>query len=215
MFSQKIVSFPKNGCAFCTLYTTMMNFKKYITQNLNELKLADSLIKVIVAAIFLSYLAFCRTCNFNPIAGERFPINEHVVGYTSSNFGKGAKPCYLGNKRLFVERENQDENFMRDFFLGGNRFYVWHLQYEDDDGTMKPILTYKFEVRGGIGAVVRGTGFGIYYIDADSFAFVYEAEPYDGITIEPSPYSEKIIVQKGSYRGKLASECVCYMGWSN
>ena len=115
VFSQKIVSFPKNGCAFCTLYTTMMNFKKYITQNLDELKLADSLIKVVVAAIFLSYLAFCRTCHFNPIAGEQYPIKQSRVAEGDDSF------CKLVNKRLFLERENQDKNFMRNFILSATK----------------------------------------------------------------------------------------------
>ena len=185
----------------------MMNFKKSIKQNLDELKLADPLIKVIVATIFLSYLAFCRTCVFNPIAGERFPIKQSRVAEGDDSF------CKLGNKRLILERENQDENFMRDFFLDRNKFYVWRLQYEDDDGTMKPILTYKFEVRGGVGAVVRGTGLGI-DVGEDSVVVVYDVEPYAGIKIEPSPYSDKIVVHKGN-SDRLASSCRCYMGWSN
>lgn len=64
VYFQKIVSFPKNGCAFCSLCTTMMNFKKSIKQNLDELKLADPLIKVVVAAIFLLFrlLRWVRLC---------------------------------------------------------------------------------------------------------------------------------------------------------
>ena len=83
----------------------------------------------------------------------------------------------------------------------------------DDDGTMKPILTYKFEVRGGVGAVVRGTGLGI-DVSEDSVVVVYDVEPYAGIKIEPSPYSDKIVVHKGN-SDRLASSCRCYVGWSN
>ena len=193
----------------------MMNFKKYITQTFETLKKRNLMMKIVFIIFFLSYLASCRAC-FNPIEGELYPVYQnHDIGdlYAYRTKHKDAKPCYLDGKKIFLERVEQDKSFLRSFFIGGEYFYVWRLLYQDDDSVMKPILTYKIPRRFGIGAVVQGTSFGI-DDNKDSIIFVYAVDPYDGIKIEPSPYSDKIIVQKENSK-RDASSCFCYMEWLN
>ena len=195
-----------------------------ITQAIEFFKKKDLWAKIAFTIIFLSYLSFCRACFFNPIAGEDFPIYENnypgdLYGFRAKN--KGAKQSKLGGKKIFLERENQNESFWYDFFVETHAPYVWHLQYQDDDNARKNILTYRFEPRGGIGAVVQGTGIGIDERQ-DSILIFYDAEPLDGFTIEPSPFSDKIVIQKsapsdGQKRGpgKDVISAHCAMEWDN
>ena len=194
-----------------------------ITQAIEFFKKKDLWAKIAFTIIFLSYLSFCHTC-FNPIAGEDVPIYENnypgdLYGFRAKN--KGAKQCELDGKRIFLERENQNESFWYDFFVDSRAYYVWHLQYQDDDGARKNILTYRFAPHGGIGAVVQGTGIGIDE-RKDSIVIIYDAEPLDGFTIEPSPFSNKIVLQKsapsdGQKRapGKDVISAHCAKEWSN
>ena len=168
--------------------------------------------KIAFTIIFLSYLSFCHSC-FNPIAGDTYPIYEYG--------DKNLRQCELNGKRIFLERENQNESFWYDFFVETHAPYVWHLQYQDDDNARKNILTYRFEPRGGIGAVVQGTGIGIDERQ-DSILIFYDAEPLDGFIIESSPFSDKIVLQKsapsdGQKRapGKDVISAHCAKKWSN
>jgi len=188
----------------------MLVLKKYV-QKLNDyLKRKNLLLKSIFIVFCLSYLACCRAC-FNPIDGETYLVHEN---------GSRTKPCYLDGKKLFLKRDRQDGSFFRHFFAGEDDFYVWHLQYQDEDGSMKPILTYKFPKRYGIGAVVQGTGFGIDE-NKDSINFIYTDEPYEGVKIESSPFADKIAIKKSpttsfvTHSNKAANDCFCYMEWSN
>lgn len=179
------------------------------------LKKYDLAMKIIVTITFLLYFTFLHSC-FNPIAGDLYPIYEnHDIGdvFAYRTKHKNAKPCLIDGKRIFLEREDQNKSFIRDFFIGGNRFYVYHLQYMDNDNERKNILTYKFEPSGGIGAVIQGTGFGI-NASNDSIEFIYNINPYDGITIDSSIFSDKITVQKSIPEHK-ASAAQCYMEWFN
>ena len=186
-----------------------------VSQAVQFFKKKDLWAKIALTVIFLSYLSFCRAC-FNPIAGDTYPIYENnypgdLYGFRAKN--KGAKQCELDGKKIFLERENQNESFWYDFFIDINAPFVWHLQYQDDDNVRKNILTYRSELRGGIGAVVQGTGIGIDERQ-DSIVIFYDAEPLDGFTIEPSPFSDKIVIEKGShYRGSSVARC--FMRWSN
>jgi len=201
----------------------MQIIKTKVSQAVQFLKKNDLWAKIAFTIIFLSYLSFCRAC-FNPIAGEDFPIYENnypgdLYGFRAKN--KGAKQCELDGKKIFLERENQNESFWYDFFIDINAPFVWHLQYQDDDNVRKNILTYRSELRGGIGAVVQGTGIGIDERQ-DSIVIFYDAEPLDGFTIEPSPFSDKIVIQKsapsdGQKRGpgKDVISAHCAMEWDN
>jgi len=201
----------------------MQIIKTKVSQAVQFLKKNDLWAKIAFTIIFLSYLSFCRAC-FNPIAGEDFPIYENnypgdLYGFRAKN--KGAKQCELDGKKIFLERENQNESFWYDFFIDINAPFVWHLQYQDDDNVRKNILTYRSELRGGIGAVVQGTGIGIDERQ-DSIVIFYDAEPLDGFTIEPSPFSDKIVIQKsapsdGQKRGpgKDVISAHCAMEWYN
>ena len=175
-----------------------------ITQAIEFFKKKDLWAKIALTVIFLSYLSFCRAC-FNPIAGDTYPIYEYG--------DKNLRQCELNGKRIFLERENQNESFWYDFFVDSRAYYVWHLQYQDDDNVKKNILTYQFAPRGGIGAVVQGTGIGIDERQ-DSIVIIYDEEPLDGFTIEPGPFSNKIVIEKGShYRGSSVARC--FMRWFN
>ena len=186
-----------------------------VSQAVQFFKKNDLWAKITFTIIFLSYLSLCHSC-FNPIEGGTFPIYENnypgdVYGFRVKN--KGAKQCELNGKRIFLERENQNESFWYDFFVDSRAYYVWHLQYQDDDNVKKNILTYQFAPRGGIGAVVQGTGIGIDERQ-DSIVIFYDAEPLDGFTIEPGPFSNKIVIEKGShYRGSSVARC--FMRWFN
>ncbi|SIO45275.1 hypothetical protein [Fibrobacter sp. UWB11] len=194
----------------------MMKFKKFISTSkknlstsISNLKRKDRLVKLFVTATFLLYMVFCYSC-YNPIEGDIYPIRQHSI-WTESVGEK--EPCYLEGKKLFLERESQDDSFLHEFFIGKNRLYVWHLQYLDDDGVRKNILTYRFHFHGGIGAVIQGTSLGL-DVKGDSVEVVYDVEPYDGITIEPGPYSDKIVVLKGN-PDRWARASLCYIRWSN
>lgn len=196
-----------------------MKFKKFISTSkknlstsISNLKRKDRLVKLFVTATFLLYMVFCYSC-YNPIEGDIYSIYQHTKGDIVAGYGKNAKTCYLEGKKLFLERESQDDSFLHEFFIGKNRLYVWHLQYLDDDGVRKNILTYRFHFHGGIGAVVQGTSLGV-DVKGDSVEVVYDVEPYDGITIEPGPYSDKIVVLKGN-PDRWASASLCYIRWSN
>ena len=201
----------------------MQIHKITVSQAVELFKKKDLWAKIALTVLFLSYLSFCRTC-FNPIAGEDFPIYENnypgdLYGFRAEN--KGAKQCKLGGKKIFLKRENQNESFWYDFFVDSRALYVWHLQYQDVDNVKKNILTYRFEPRGGIGAVVQGTGIGIDERQ-DSIVIFYDAEPFDGFTIEPSPFSDKIVIQKSAVLdvkkrapGKDVISAHCAMEWSN
>ena len=193
-----------------------MQISEKIFKAVELFKKKDLWAKIAFTIIFLSYLSFCRACFFNPIAGEDFPIYENnypgdLYGFRAKN--KGAKQCELDGKKIFLERENQNESFWYDFFVGSEHLYVWHLQYQDDDNIKKNILTYKFAPRGGIGAVVQGTGIGIDERQ-DSIVIIYDAEPLDGFTIKPSPFSDKIVIRKEPLNQKI-SDARCFMRWSN
>lgn len=200
-----------------------MQISEKIFKAVEFFKKKDLWAKIALTVLFLSYLSFCRAC-FNPIAGEVFPIYENnypgdLYGFRAKN--KGAKQCKLDGKKIFLERENQNESFWYDFFIDTNAPFVWHLQYQDDDNVRKNILTYRSELRGGIGAVVQGTGIGIDERQ-DSIVIFYDAEPLDGFTIEPSPFSDKIVIQKsapsdGQKRGpgKDVISAHCAMEWDN
>ena len=179
-----------------------------ITQAIEFFKKKDLWAKIAFTVIFLSYLSFCRAC-FNPIAGDTYPIYENnypgdLYGFRAKN--KGAKQCELDGKKIFLERENQNESFWYDFFIDINAPFVWHLQYQDDDNVRKNILTYRSELSGGIGAVIQGTGIGIDERQ-DSIVIFYDAEPFDGFTIEPSPFSDKIVFQKGNSKDIISAHC--------
>ncbi|WP_405324397.1 hypothetical protein [Fibrobacter sp.] len=194
-----------------------------IPQAVEFFKKNDLWAKIAFTIAFLSYLSLCHSC-FNPIAGDTYPIYENnypgdVFGFRAKN--KGAKQCELGGKKIFLERENQNESFWYDFFVDSGDLYVWHLQYQDDDGSRKNILTYRFAPHGGIGAVVQGTGIGI-NDGQDSIVIIYDAEPLDGFTIEPSPFSDKIVIQKSAPSdvkkrgpGKEVISAHCAMEWFN
>ena len=194
----------------------MQIHKITVSQAVELFKKKDLWAKIALTVLFLSYLSFCRACFFNPIAGEDFPIYENnypgdLYGFRVKN--KGAKQCELDGKKIFLERENQNESFWYDFFIDTNAPFVWHLQYQDDDNVRKNILTYRSELRGGIGAVVQGTGIGIDERQ-DSIVIFYDAEPLDGFTIESSPFSDKIVIQK-SAPGKDVISAHCAMEWDN
>ena len=190
----------------------MQIHKITVSQAVELFKKKDLWAKIALTVLFLSYLSFCHTC-FNPIyPGDLF-------GFRAKN--KGAKQCELDGKKIFLERENQNESFWYDFFIDANAPFVWHLQYQDDDNVRKNILTYRSELSGGIGAVIQGTGIGIDERQ-DSIVIFYDAEPFDGFTIEPSPFSDKIVIQKsapsdGQKRapGKDVISAHCAMEWSN
>lgn len=187
-----------------------------VSQAVELFKKKDLWAKIALTVLFLSYLSFCRACFFNPIAGEIYPIYENnypgdLYGFRVKN--KGAKQCELDGKKIFLERENQNESFWYDFFIDTNAPFVWHLQYQDDDNVRKNILTYRSELRGGIGAVIQGTGIGIEERQ-DSIVIIYNKEPLDGFTIEPGPFSDKIVIQK-SAPGKDVISAHCAMEWFN
>lgn len=187
-----------------------------VSQAVEFFKKKDLWAKIALTVLFLSYLSFYRACFFNPIAGEDFPIYENnypgdLYGFRVKN--KGAKQCELDGKKIFLERENQNESFWYDFFIDTNAPFVWHLQYQDDDNVRKNILTYRSELRGGIGAVIQGTGIGIEERQ-DSIVIIYNKEPLDGFTIEPGPFSDKIVIQK-SAPGKDVISAHCAMEWFN
>ena len=194
----------------------MQIHKITVSQAVELFKKKDLWAKIALTVLFLSYLSFCRACFFNPIAGEDFPIYENnypgdLYGFRAKN--KGAKQCELDGKKIFLERENQNESFWYDFFIDTNAPFVWHLQYQDDDNVRKNILTYRSELRGGIGAVIQGTGIGIEERQ-DSIVIIYNKEPLDGFTIEPGPFSDKIVIQK-SAPGKDVISAHCAMEWDN
>ena len=71
-------------------------------------------------------------------------------------------------------------------------------------------MTYRFE-RIGDGAIgnldiqtIMGIG-----IDErkDSIVIIYEEEPFDGFTIEPGPFSDKIVLQKGATKDVVSTHC--------
>ena len=183
-----------------------MQISEKIFKAVEFFKKKDLWAKIAFTIVFLSYLSFIHTCyNPYPQEGETYPIYEYG--------DKNLKQCELDGKRIFLERENQNESFWYDFFVDSRAYYVWHLQYQDDDNTRKNILTYRFAPREGIGAVVQGTGIGIDE-QKDSIVIIYNAEPLDGFTIEPSPFSNKIVIQK-DYLNRGISTARCFMRWSN
>ena len=186
----------------------MQIHKITVSQAVELFKKKDLWAKIALTVLFLSYLSFCRACFFNPIAGEDFPIYENnypgnLYGFRAKN--KGAKQCELDGKKIFLERENQNESFWYDFFVDSNAPCVWHLQYQDDDGSRKNILTYRFVIDGGVaGGGSLGPDIGIDERQ-DSIVIIYDKEPLDGFTIEPGPFSDKIVLQKGASRKDIIS----------
>lgn len=178
-----------------------------VSQAVQFFKKNDLWAKITFTIIFLSYLSLCHSC-FNPIEGDTYPIYENnypgdLYGFRAKN--KGAKQCELNGKRIFLERENQNESFWYDFFVDSNAPCVWHLQYQDDDGSRKNILTYRFVIDGGVaGGGSLGPDIGIDERQ-DSIVIIYDAEPFDGFTIEPGPFSDKIVLQKGASRKDIIS----------
>ena len=186
--------------------------KTKVSQAVQFLKKNDLWAKIAFTIIFLSYLFFVHSCTFNPLTGWTYPIYENKYpGYSYKN--KGAKQCELDGKKLFLKMDNVIESFGYYFFVDSKAFFVWHLQYQDDDNGLKNILTYRFE-RIGDGAignfdVVRRTSIGI-DDRKDSIVIIYDEndEPFDGFTIEPSPFSDKIVLQKGNSKDIISTHCV-------
>ena len=161
--------------------------------------------KIAFTIIFLSYLFFCRECTSFPVPGVTIPIYENnhpgnYIGDLAKN--KGAKQCELNGKKLFLKQDNLNDSFGYCFFVDSKAFYVWHLQYQDDDNVLKNILTYRFERQ--VDEPIMGIG-----IDErkDSIVIIYEEEPFDGFTIEPGPFSDKIVLQKGATKDVISTHC--------
>ena len=161
--------------------------------------------KIAFTIIFLSYLFFCRECTSFPVPGVTIPIYENnhpgnYIGDLAKN--KGAKQCELNGKKLFLKQDNLNDSFVYCFFVDSKAFYVWHLQYQDDDNVLKNILTYRFERQ--VDEPIMGIG-----IDErkDSIVIIYEEEPFDGFTIEPGPFSDKIVLQKGATKDVISTHC--------
>lgn len=174
-----------------------MQISEKIFKAVEFFKKKDLWAKIALTVLFLSYLSFCRACFFNPIAGEIYPIYKYG--------DKNLNQCELNGKKIFLERENQNESFWYDFFVDTNAPCVWHLQYQDDDGSRKNILTYRFVIDGGVaGGGSLGPDIGIDERQ-DSIVIIYDAEPFDGFTIEPGPFSDKIVLQKGASRKDIIS----------
>ena len=59
------------------------------------------------------------------------------------------------------------------------------------------------------------------YENKDSINFIYTDEPYEVVKIESSPFADKIAIKKSpttsfvTHSNKAASDCFCYMEWSN
>ena len=187
----------------------MQIHKITVSQAVELFKKKDLWAKIALTVLFLSYLSFCHTC-FNPIAGDTYPVYENnypgdLFGFRAKN--KGAKQCELDGKKIFLERENQNESFWYDFFVETHAPYVWHLQYQDDDNARKNILTYRFVIDGGVaGGGSLGPDIGIDERQ-DSIVIIYDAEPFDGFTIEPGPFSDKIVLQKGATKDVISTHC--------
>ena len=188
----------------------MQIIKTKVSQAVQFLKKNDLWAKIAFTIIFLSYLFFCRECTSFPEPGVTIPIyeNNHTGYYLLKN--KGAKQCELNGKKLFLKQDNLNDSFGYCFFVDSKAFYVWHLQYQDDDNVLKNILTYRYE-RIGSGAIgnldvltIMGIG-----IDErkDSIVIIYEEEPFDGFTIEPGPFSDKIVLQKGATKDIVSTHC--------
>ena len=189
----------------------MFVVKQKFLQFFRYVKKRDLVMKIFFTMTFVFYCSFLYTC-FNPIAGDLYPIYENI---------NPSKPCELDGKRLFLERDSQGSSFLYAFFIGyGPQFYVYHLQYEDDGGARKNILSYKFAPRGGIGAVIQGTSLGIDG-SKDSIVVFYDTEPEDGFVIDSSSFSDRIVIMKSSasnnviHSTKNANDCRCYMRWYN
>ena len=133
-----------------------------------------------------------------PIYENNHPGN--YIGDLAKN--KGAKQCELNGKKLFLKQDNLNDSFGYCFFVDSKAFYVWHLQYQDDDNVLKNILTYRFERQ--VDEPIMGIG-----IDErkDSIVIIYEEEPFDGFTIEPGPFSDKIVLQKGATKDVISTHC--------
>lgn len=206
----------------------MQIIKTKVSQAVQFLKKNDLWAKIAFTIIFLSYLFFCRECTSFPVPGVTIPIyeNNHPGDYTGDLAkNKGAKQCELNGKKLFLKQDNLNDSFGYCFFVDSKAFYVWHLQYQDDDNGLKNILTYRFERigDGAIGILDVETIMGIGIDERkDSIVIIYEEEPFDGFTIEPGPFSDKIVLQKsapsdGQKRapGKDVISAHCAMEWSN
>lgn len=181
-----------------------MQISEKIFKAVEFFKKKDLWAKIAFTVLFLSYLFLIRACH-NPVEGDTFPIYEYG--------DKNLKQCELDGKKIFLERENLNDSFWYDFFVGSEHLYVWHLQYQDDDNIKKNILTYKFAPRGGIGAVVQGTSIGIDERQ-DSIVIIYGAEPLEGFTIEPGPFSDKVVIQD-AHHPRGVDTAHCFMRWSN
>ena len=183
-----------------------MQISEKIFKAVEFFKKKDLWAKIAFTIIFLSYLFCIRACfNPDPMAADTFPIYE--------NGDKNLKQCELDGKKLFLKLDNVIESFGYYFFVDSKAFFVWHLQYQDDDNGLKNILTYRFE-RIGDGAignfdVLRRTSIGI-DDRKDSIVIIYDEndEPFDGFTIEPSPFSDKIVLQKGNSKDIISTHCV-------
>ena len=183
-----------------------MQISEKIFKAVEFFKKKDLWAKIAFTIIFLSYLSCIRACfNPDPMAADTFPIYEYG--------DKNLKQCELDGKKLFLEQEFQNNSFWYNFFVDSRAYHVWHLQYQDDDNVRKNILTYKFAPRGGIGAVVQGTSIGIDERQ-DSIVIIYGVEPLEGFTIEPGPFSDKVVIQN-AHHPRGVDTARCFMRWSN
>ena len=208
--AQAGISLFKEDCLTAVLFfifRTMFVIKQKVLQVFRNVKARDLVMKILFTMTFVLYCSFLYTC-FNPVAGDLYPIYENI---------SLSKPCELEGKRLFLERDGQDSSFLYDFFIGyGPQFYVYHLQYEDEGGGRKNILSYKFSPRGGIGAVIQGTSLGI-DDSKDSIVVFYDTEPEDGFVIDSSSFSDRIVIKKSSttnniiHSTKTVNDCRCYI----
>ncbi len=181
-----------------------MQISEKIFKAVEFFKKKDLWAKIAFTIIFLSYLFLIRACH-NPVEGDTFPIYEYG--------DKNLKQCELEGRKLFLVREALNESFWYYFFVDSRNLDVWHLQYLDNDNVRKNILTYQFASGGGIGAVVPGTGIGIDERQ-DSIVIIYDNEPLDGFTIEPGPFSDKVVIQD-AHHPRGVDTARCFMRWSN
>ena len=183
-----------------------MQISEKIFKAIEFFKKKDLWAKIAITVVFLLYLFAVHSCyDPYPRVGETYPIYEYG--------DKNLKQCELDGKKLFLEQTYRNKPFWYYFFVDSSDYYDWRLKYQDNYNVKKDILTYRFAPRGGVETGVQGTGIGI-DDRQDSIVIIYDAEPLDGFTIKPSPFSDKIVMWKEPLNQKI-SDARCFMRWSN
>ena len=117
--------------------------------------------------------------------------------------------CSIDGTKLFLIGDDVDVSFFQMYAISGFKAYrFYHVFVIDERENRINLITYKFPLTTGIGAIIENTDM-IIENSSDAITIYYDKEPVDGFVIENNPFHKKIQFEKLDNLKK--NEGICYL----